>query len=167
MDPCRDGGPAIHIECRSSVRLTIEENPERIKRFSHIKPASRWGAVRCAATCPGTLHACTLERGHSGPHVAHRRFGRVVAVWEEGVKFRPPAPKKRGSTSNAIREERGGIRSLAREEPGTRGLMGGLAAFGRRVIQLRPSPEELFLLFLALTMVGFAIDAALRIIGWR
>jgi hypothetical protein len=67
------------------MKLTIKDNPEAIKRYGHIKPAPLWGSVRCAAKYPGSVRACTLERGHTGVHVAHGRFRRVVAVWDEGI----------------------------------------------------------------------------------
>jgi hypothetical protein len=63
------------------LRLTREENPEEIKQYSHIKPSSL-STVRCFAAYPGTRMTCSLEKYHSGPHVAHGLFKKVYAVWE-------------------------------------------------------------------------------------
>ena len=139
------------------MKLTIEENRETIKRYGHIKPASRWGSVRCSAKCPGSSRTCTLEEGHRGPHVAHGKFNRVVAVWGEGVKVRKTEPKARrvaGSTpGNPFREG---------------GIAAALGTFWNRLVRRLPfSIEEGFLLILALAMVGFALDWALRILGLR
>jgi hypothetical protein len=64
------------------VKLTIERDPEAIKRYGYLKPARAWGGQRCSARCPGTARTCTLEKGHRGPHVAHGMFKKVVAVWD-------------------------------------------------------------------------------------
>jgi len=137
------------------MKLTIEDNRERIKRYSHIKPAPR-GSVRCFTKCPGTLHTCTLQKGHSGHHVAHGRFRKVVAVWEGGIK------------AQSIQKRAGKALRVARQKsPGGGGIVAAWAAFRSRVARRTPSLEEVFLLVLALSMAGFAIDWALRIIGWR
>ena len=138
------------------MKLTIEENRERIKRFNHIKPASLWGSGRCFAKCPGVRRRCTRERGHAGPHVAHGTFRRVVAVWDTGA--RSLIPKKR----------RRGVRPPVRQEVSQSGSLASI--LGRsvgRLLRRLPSPEEGFLLLLALAMVVFAIDWALRILGLR
>jgi hypothetical protein len=139
------------------MKLTIEENRETIKRYGHIKPASRWGTVRCSSRCPGSSRTCTLEKDHRGPHVAHGRFNRVVAVWGEGVKVRKPEGKARrdvGVTAGNV--FRGGWVPTA------------LAVFRNRFVRRLPSSvEEGFLLILAVAMVGFALDWALRILGLR
>lgn len=70
------------------MRLTVEDNPETIKRYGHLKPASLWGSARCGVRCPGSSHTCTLEKGHRGPHAAHGLFKRVVAVWDAGSVVR-------------------------------------------------------------------------------
>jgi hypothetical protein len=139
------------------MKLTIEENRETIKRYGHIKPAPRWGSVRCSAKCPGSSRTCTLEEDHRGPHVAHGRFQKVLAVWGEGVKVRKPENKPGRSVGASA---------------GTPLRVGGwtdaLAVFRNRLVRRLPfSIEEGFLLILALAMVGFALDWALRILGLR
>ena len=134
------------------MKLTHDKNRERIKRYSHVKPAPR-GSVRCFAQCPGTLHTCTLKKGHSGPHVSHGRFKRVVAVWEGRVNV-PKSPKR----------ARTAVAPTTRKDLQSRGLVPALKAFWGRVSRRTPSLEEVFLLVLALSMAGFAIDWALRIL---
>jgi len=134
------------------MKLTITDNRERIKRYGHVKPAPR-GSVRCLAKCPGTLHTCTLKRGHAGPHVAHGRFKKVVAVWEGRIDV-PKLQKRAGRTAGA--RTRKGLRGG--------GLVPALKAFWGRLARRTPSLEEVFLLVLALSMAGFAIDWALRIL---
>ena len=64
------------------MKLTVEEHPDRIKRYSHMKPAPAWGGRRCGGVFPGTARLCTLAKGHRGPHVHHGALGRVKAVWD-------------------------------------------------------------------------------------
>lgn len=63
--------------------ITRDENPEEIKKYEHIKSAPVFGPLRCFVIFPGKTFTCTLSQGHSGPHVAHTLFGKVVAVWDE------------------------------------------------------------------------------------
>ena len=79
------------------MRLTVEHNREAIKRYRDVKLAPTWGTVRCRAKCPGTQRSCTLEVDHRGPHVAHGRFRKVVAVWDAGIKAQSRRRKRRGS----------------------------------------------------------------------
>lgn len=68
------------------MRLTRSENPEEIEKYSHIKPAPTFGPLRCFARFPGPEGGhltCSLAKGHSGPHVAHALFKKVMAVWDE------------------------------------------------------------------------------------
>lgn len=141
------------------MKLTIEENREALKRYRHIRPAPQKGPARCSALCPGTVRTCSLRRGHSGPHVAHGLFGRVVAVWDKGVKGgKAPVRKKAAPTSEAMAR-----RARSRE----RGFLAAIKAL-RKSISLKEHYIEagLFLAF-ALAMVGFAIDWALRIMGLK
>lgn len=137
------------------MRLTLEKDRERIKRFSHIRAASGWGVARCSVSCPGTSRVCTLKRGHSGPHVAHGWFGRVVAVWDESVGERKPAVRpKRLARKKAIKEPRT-----------AGGFMGLVRAFRKRFLGRPELVEQVIFLVLALSMVGFFIDIALRVLG--
>jgi len=137
------------------MKLTIEQNKERLKRFSHIRPAPIWQSIRCEVKCPGTRRECSRERNHKGLHAAHNLFGKVLAVWDEGgktpvqVRRRPAATVQK--TPVAVKE--GKDRSLAIK----------ILAVALKKIS---SIEEAFLLLLALAMAGFAIDWALRILGF-
>ena len=134
------------------MKLTIEENRETIKRYSHIRQPILWGSVRCSAWCPGTSRNCTLGKGHRGPHVAHGHFRNVVAVWDGKSKFR--------------KSEVGASRDVGDVTPsGLRGsgLLPALMAFRSRIVRRAPSIEEVVFLVLALGMVWFVIDWALRI----
>ena len=137
------------------MKLTIEENPERIRRFSHIKPAPRWGVALCSASCPGVPRTCTLKRGHAGPHVAHGAFRRVVAVWDKGIKLRKVEEKNKRA-----------VRTTVRSDTGEGGPVAALWALWGRIARKEQSMEEVFLLLFALSMVGFAIDWAARILGF-
>ena len=136
------------------MKLTIEDSPERLKRFSHIKPAPKRRSVLCAVKCPGTLHTCTRERGHSGPHVAHGRFKRVVAAWESGVDLtkldgrarRPVHPPARAP------EQGGQARAV-------------WMSFRKWAIRRWERLDELLLFILAMSMAGFAIDWFFRAVG--
>lgn len=64
------------------MKLTVEQHPESIGRYGHVRPA-RGGKV-CRQLCPGTTRTCSQPRGHHGPHVAHGLFRMVVAVWDLG-----------------------------------------------------------------------------------
>ena len=137
------------------MRLTIEDNPERIKRYSHVKPASSKDGVPCSAQCPGSTRTCTLKRSHAGPHVAHQGlFRKVVAVWDKGLKLQDV-------DQAAIQ------RVVAQNRPAS----GRWAVVWRTIRDhLVPKPqtvETVLFLLLALSMVGFAIDWALRIAGLK
>lgn len=134
------------------MKLTIEENRETIKRYSHIKRPILVGSVRCSAWCPGTARNCSLAKGHKGPHVAHGFFRNVVAVWDERSKFRKPdLGKTRGVVDGTPRS------------PWGQGLLPALAALRSRIVRRAPSIEETVFLVFALGMVWFVIDWALRI----
>lgn len=82
------------------MRLTAGEHPEAVKRYRHVKRAAPW-KTRCPSICSGTSHACTLEKGHRGPHVSHGARRRILAVWEggggassSGSKGRAPGPRR-------------------------------------------------------------------------
>lgn len=138
------------------MKITVEESPEAIKRYSHIRPSPK-GSMRCSALCPGTRRTCTLERGHRGLHVAHGRFKKVVAVWEgPGRALEPRTRAKRATRASPRRD----LRDV--------GLVATVRAFWSRLVR-RPqfSMEEVLLLVFALAMAGFVIDWALRILGLR
>lgn len=68
------------------MRITRDQNPHDIKRYSHIKPAPIFGPMRCLARYPGRRYTCTLAAGHEGPHTAHGWFSKVMAVWDETMQ---------------------------------------------------------------------------------
>lgn len=124
------------------MKLTIEDHRETIKGYGHVKPAPMWGAVRCATRCPGAVsRICTLAVDHSGPHVAHGRFKKVVAVWDGGAV----------------------VPSRSRDE----GPVSVFEALRGRLLGIMPSMEEGLLLILFLGMVGFVVDWTLRLLGLR
>lgn len=143
------------------MKLTIEEDRERIKRYGHIRPAPIWGPARCSARCPGNPRSCTLEVDHRGPHVAHGWFNKVVAVWDEGIKGR------RSDARKAVERAGSPSGSVARRSTRNRGPLASSGGFWGRVRRRAPSMEGALLVILALGMVGFAIETALRILGWR
>jgi len=129
------------------MRLTVEENPETIKRYGHLKPAPRWGSVRCSVRCSGTSRDCTLEKGHRGPHAAHGAFNRVVAVWDAGS----PVRKSEGvaldlAERNAFRE-------------------GGVVGVWKAVRNVVPDMETGIYLTFFVAFVGFVIYWLLLIVG--
>ena len=136
------------------MRLTIEENPEAIKRFGHIKPGPKRGAPLCAAQCPGTIRTCSLVRGHAGVHVSHGRFGKVQAVWDKKTKAQLPVPSKQRRI----------------ERPGRpRSQMGFWEKFDQLRKQLNWREvilEEGFFLVLALFFVAYFLGAVLGWIPW-
>jgi hypothetical protein len=138
------------------MKLTIEENRETIKRYGHIRPAPLWGGTRCSARCPGTSRVCTLEDGHRGHHVAHGLFQRVVAVWDSG-----------GQAQKAHRKAKAAGRALDRPRSPDRGPLPELKAAWGWIAGRLPSLEGMFVLVLAVSMAGFALDWALRIMGLR
>jgi hypothetical protein len=152
------------------MRLTAKDNPETIRRYGHIRPASGWGVLRCSVRLPGTSRACTLEDGHTGPHVTHGAFKRVVAVWEgEGRAAEPRKPDakvlKAHEPDAKVRKARAAV---ARTGFGDRGPIATVRAFWRRLVR-RPEHvmEELVFLVFTLAMVGFVIDWTLRLLGLR
>lgn len=153
------------------MKLTIEKNREALKRYGHIRPASTRGGQICSVRCPGTHRTCTLKWGHSGPHVAHGAFRRVVAVWDEG----PPGEKLREKEKASRRVVKRGprvpgmryARPPAQKRPTEVGLLESLRAFLAQVATRLPSLEESLFIVLGIVMVWFAIETSLRILGWK
>ena len=140
------------------MKLTIEKNPESIKRYQHVRPAPRWGSSTCGRQCPGTVRSCTLEKNHRGPHVAHTKFGKVVAVWDRTAQIRSPEARKKATRNTKS--------TFVPAKGGNRGMAVTLKTIWGRLTGGSFTLEDGFLLLLALAMVGFAIDWALRIIGF-
>ena len=143
------------------MRLTREDHGERLRRFSHLKPARTLlglGRKPCGVTLPGEFHACTRAAGHRGPHVAHGFLGEILAVWtrEDGSGSEPrratPA-RRRPAVQRRTRSD---------EDDG-----GALAALWGRALRVLSSPEELALVLLFLGLLVFGLDVARRIVaGW-
>lgn len=136
------------------MKLTIKENPDAIRRYAHIRPASPMAARVCSTQCPGTNHTCTLQRGHSGVHVAHGRFRKVVAVWDRHARIQEPKQITRAGKKAAI------VRKGKKD-----GRAARIRGWVGRFVPSSHSIEAVFLLVLLLGMVGFAIDLAIRIFG--
>ena len=133
------------------MKLTIEEDPETIKRYAHIRPARGLGVRPCRHACPGSTRTCTLERGHRGAHVAHGRLRRVVAVWDGGKAPPSTASVPRAAESRARNRPRAG-------KPG-----GALQSLWKMAVRAAGSFEEIALLIFFLAFVWFAIDWMLLI----
>jgi hypothetical protein len=136
------------------VKLTLEEDRGISRWYGHIKAAPVWRR-RCGRRLAGTSRTCTREANHGGPHVAHGRLRKIVAVWDGGTPERRPKS----------------IEKRTRRTPGTgrsAGPLDALKALGRRIRE-RPQQymEEALLLVFVLAMAGFVLDWALRILGVR
>lgn len=130
------------------MRLTIEQDPESIRRYRHVKPARVRDARLCSARCPGSSRACTLRKGHRGPHVAHSMFKKVVAVWDAGSGVvESPEGARRAAEARSRRAPR--VRS---GRPS--GVVGTLRD---RVAGLGSSLADIGLLVLLLAFAGFAV----------
>lgn len=155
------------------MRFTVEEHPRAIERYAHVKPARGWRVASCSARCPGTSRTCTREKGHRGPHVAHRFFNRVAAVWDTGS-----GASEQGRTAERGRSTRHGRtggseptnapakrRRPARKPIGLRArdFGGALEALRKLAARAASSVEEIALLVFFLAFVWFAIDWLLLI----
>lgn len=143
------------------MRLTVEEHPEAIKRYRHVERARGWKPTPCSRKCPGTPRICTRAGGHRGPHVAHGRLRRVLAVWDSGGGPRPSdeavGPPRKGKTRGPRRSARPvGLR--------TRSPLGIVAALERAVARATSSLEQIALIILFLAFVWFGIDWLLLIL---
>ncbi|MBT8337109.1 MAG: hypothetical protein KJO11_10925 [Gemmatimonadetes bacterium] len=136
------------------MRLTIESDPQTIRRYEHVRPARGWGVERCGVMCTGVERACTRALGHTGPHVAHGRLGRVRAVWDADAATRA-RPEARSRVVEAARQ--GGLPS--------RRSGGALRALVRWATDRVSSVEDLAMLILFLAFLGFAVDWFLRMLG--
>jgi hypothetical protein len=136
------------------MRLTLEDNPESLKRYGHLRPARAGGLEQlCHDRCPGTRHRCSREKGHREPHVAFGLFRKVVAVWDKGAQeampSRAPSPAEKRSARRGPRRARRAPTLFAR----LRDFLG--APFS--------SFEELAWAMFFLVFVGFAVGGFLLI----
>lgn len=136
------------------MRLTIENDRERIARYAHVRPAPGGASARCGAHLSGTTRTCTLAHRHSGPHVAHGAFSRVLAVWDSGAVAVASEESRR---NRAQARSQGGLPS--------RRSVGAPVSLVTRVRAILASPEELFMLILFLAFAGFAVHWLLLILG--
>jgi hypothetical protein len=65
------------------MKLTRKKNPHEIAQYKDVEPAPIFGDLRCFTPCEGETFSCTLATGHTGPHVAHGFFKKVIAVWDD------------------------------------------------------------------------------------
>lgn len=137
------------------MRLTRSEHGDQVDRFAHLEKARRLrGESRCGEELQGVVKACTRPVGHRGPHVAHGRGSKVLAVWEADASA--SRPRGEGERSGPGVPMRPGERSL--DAPGPLGRMWGA------ILRALSSPEALALIVLFLGMVAFAVDVARRIL---
>lgn len=87
--------------------------------------------------------------------MAHGAFKRVVAVWDAAASERVVQRTGRGPAKAP--------------RPGGGPEAGPIALLVKHVVQMvrRVSVEEVVFLILAISMVGFAVDWALRILGLK
>lgn len=137
------------------MRLTLEEHPQAVKRYAHVKPARGAATKVCAATCPGTAYTCTRGKGHRGPHVAHASFRKVRAVWDSG------APSRAHSREAArISRERARSGQLTKRPVGlpTTTPAGVLEALKSALASTLSSWDQVAFVVLFIVFVKLAID---------
>ena len=139
------------------MRLTIEEHPERLARFTHLKPGSGFKGKRCGEPCPDSSRTCTREQDHRGPHASHGSFGKLTAVWE-GYAHRSAE-----SRATAMEVHRG--RSEVRGSQGEKMEGGALEALWGRIVRLLHSPEELAMMALFFGLVLWGLSVAWQIVS--
>jgi hypothetical protein len=144
------------------VRITAEEQPEAVKRYRHVRPAPGWKGRRCAARCLGIAQACTRERGHRGPHVAHGLFfRRIVAVWEADADAGPgraTAPTRRSMTTASWNGE--GSRPIGLPQRAPAGLVRAVRDLAARALS---SWDQIAFVVLFIVFVKFAIDVLMTL----
>lgn len=151
------------------MRLTLEEHPEAIKRYAHLKRARGLRARTCYAALADSPRTCTRESGHRGPHAAHGRFARLLAVWDSGTRSgaAPSAPRRRAETGRA--KTRSGPRNQAVGERRPMGIksrdttsLPGRALRG--LLHFLKSPDEVAFVFLFLVFVYWGIQWMMMIL---
>lgn len=143
------------------MKLTIEKNPETVRRYDHVPAAPLLGGGRCGARSAGGSRRCTRETGHRGPHVAHGPLGRALEVWDAKGSTEVAAPQPRRSPP---------ARSAASEVPlspsllttAARSLWDGTVG---RLIRNPPAMEEALLLVFFVGFVIFAVSWFLKMLG--
>ena len=141
------------------MRLTAEEHPEAIKRYAHVRPARGWRVRACGSRFDGTPLSCTRERGHRGPHVAHERFRRAVAVWDAKAPSDSSGLIRRSPSVDPART-RGGRSPIGLPDRS----VGLLQALRERLSRAMGSAEEIAFLIFFLAFVGFAVQWLLLIL---
>ena len=141
------------------LRLTVEANPEAVKRYRHIKPASVLSKRRCSTVWRGQRHRCTREKGHHGPHVAHSLFRKVVAVWESvgalEVVGEAAGRKSQVRTRNDLKGRPVGLRKKS-----SGSVLKILEGLVRRATY---HPDEIAFVLLFAVFVWFAIEVLLML----
>jgi len=134
------------------MRLTVETDPESVKRYRHVKPARGLGVRTCGAKLTGSARACTLARHHRGPHVSHGSLGKVLAVWDaDTAAISRPRPRPTGGSAREVREG---------------GELAGPYALLRRVFaRIDLSVEAVAFIVLFVALVAFVIEWLLMIVG--
>lgn len=63
------------------MQLLRERDREEIRKYEGIKSAGLFN-LACGDPLSGTMRKCTRKALHTGPHMAHGIFGRIMAVWD-------------------------------------------------------------------------------------
>ena len=140
------------------MRITAEEHPEAIKRYRHLRPA-RGRRRRCSARGPGISRACTRERGHRGPHAAHGRFRRVVAVWDAEVGAGRKVVRRSGPPPPAARRPEG-KRPVGLPQAAPVGIVRTAVEIVKRGLS---SWDQVAFVVLFIVFVKFAIDVLMTL----
>lgn len=140
------------------MRLTVEDNPRQLERYRHLKPAGALGGKACGAAFPDSKRTCTRRSGHRGPHAAHGRMRKVVAVWDSAAAGSAESERRRASGRSAPPDRR--PVGLPSRRPG-----GLLRAIIDRILVHVTTVEDVAMLVLFLAFVGFAVHWLFLIAG--
>jgi hypothetical protein len=140
--------------------LTAEEHPEAIKRYAHVARAGGWGGSECGSRLDGTARSCTRQRGHSGPHVSHGGWRKILAVWDESSNRRASRPASR-KLAEAVARKRPARKPLGLPER-PRALLQILRDWVARAVD---SAEEITFIVFFLAFVGFSLYWLWLILG--
>ncbi len=149
------------------MRLTVEEHAVAIKRYAHLKPVRGWRARACYAGLEGTGRTCTRESGHRGPHVAHGRFAKILAVWDSGPGSAPSTARRRVEQSRARSDSRGSHRQVERRPVGLkdRESHSPVERAFRGLLQFLKAPDEVAFVFLFVLFVYWGVQWILMIMS--
>jgi len=145
------------------VRLTVEEHPQAIKRYAHLKRARRFGMRVCYAACPSSGRTCSRESGHRGPHASHGWFSQLLAVWDcaSEHRARPSAPRRRAEVRRGKATTGARHRELGRQRPTGLKNRDAPSLPGRvlhALLRFLKSPDEVAFVFLFVVFIYWGIQ---------